>query len=336
MKKFTVLIALAMVVAACGGGAESADTTAVGDVGTTVAAETSTTAAATATSAAGGTTTTVAETATTAGGSASSGDGLSALLGSSTVGQEMTSGRIEGVMTVVGAETEDAGAFDLEVPFSSTFDSEANVAAITMDLSGMADSMTDEDDPFGSMMLTAFEMRQIGDDAYIKMPFLSTMLGSDAEWILMPADQSGEFTSGMGVQTDPYEMLDGYRDANADIEELGTETVNGVEATHYRVLVDTESYLATLSPDERAELEADGPVPTTEFPIELWISDDGFIVRMLMDIEGDQADFEGADSFQRMTITYNVFDINQPVDITAPEDYVSMDDLGGAFGGGDG
>jgi hypothetical protein len=136
----------------------------------------------------------------------------------------------------------------------------------------------------------------------------------------------------MGVQTDPYEMLDTYRQADATVEDLGTETVNGVEANHYRVVVDGETYYASLSDEEKAQIESDGPIPTGEFPIDLWISQVGFIVRLLIEIDGGQAEFAADEQFDRMTLSYDVFDINEPVEITAPENYVSMGDLGGAFG----
>jgi hypothetical protein len=331
MKKLSVLLATALLAAACGGSADdSADTTAVPSVETTAAAETTTTESVPATEAT--TTTAAAETTTTAEATTGEAKGLDVLLSASESAAEMTSARIEGFMSVEGVQSEDLGTVSFEVPFTTVFDTEADAFSMVMDMSGMAGAVPTDEDPFAEMMLTEFEVRQIGEDAYVKMPFLTMFLDTDAEWILMPADETDTFTADMGVQTDPYEMLDEYRDANADVQDLGTESVNGVDATHYRVVIDGESYYASLSDEEKAQLEAEGPLPTGEFPIDLWISEEGYVVRMLIEFDGDEAELAPDEQFDRMTLSYDVFDINQPVEITAPDDFVAMDDLTGAFG----
>ena len=334
MKKTMMSAALCLVLAACGGGAdEAASTTA--DLGSTdgstaVEATTSSVAAETTTTAAE-TTTTEPDTTTTA--AIVGSDGLEALISKMDQAGEMTSARIEGTMEMYGLSTED-GVSDVVLPFSTTFDTLTGDMAMRMDMSGIAGSadLTGEDAAMAAAFLGEIEMRQIGDRAYIKMPFLTAMLGTDAEWVSMPADEAGDFSSDMGVQTDPNEMLDDYRKADAQVEELGVESVNGVDATHYQVIVDTELWLESLTAEERAELEADGPIPISDFPMDLWITDDGFLVRMVMEIDGSQVIDDSGDSFERMVLTYNVFDINQPVDITAPDEFVDMDDLGEGFG----
>lgn len=337
MKKLSVLVAGAMLVVACGGGADDAvETTSGAAVSTTAVAEATTTAAEPTTSMAETSTTAAAETTTT--GATADAKGLDVLLRNvGSEGAEVTSARIEGSMSIEGAVTDGEGPMSFEVPFTTVFDTVSGDFAVMMDMSAMGDMVPESEDPLAAQMLTQFEIRQIGEDAYVRMPFLAAMLGSDAEWIRMPADESDTFTGDMGVQTDPFEMLDTYREANAQVEELGTEEVNGVEATHYRVVVDSESYLASLSDEERAQIEAEGPMPQGEFPLDLWITDDGFIVKMLMEIDGSEVDFDAnsTETFERMTLTYDVFDINQPVEISAPDDYAEMDDLGG-FGGDQG
>jgi hypothetical protein len=97
-------------------------------------------------------------------------------------------------------------------------------------------------------------------------------------------------------------------------------------------VIDGETYAASLSDEERGELESAGPLPTGEFPMDIWISEDGYVVRMVMEIDGSQAEFEDGESFGSMRLTYDVFDINQPVEITAPTDFVDGSELSGAFG----
>lgn len=332
MKKLIAVASMTLLLVACGGASDAVDTTEPG-ADTTVAEQSSTTSAQeTTTTTESATTTAAAETTTTAATGEAAGGALDALFSKVQTSEELTSARIEGLMEMVGVEG-DTGVVDVTLPFSSTFDLVSGDTAIAMDMSGFGGALGSSDDPEAALaaaMLGEIEIRQIGDRAYMKMPFLTSMLGTEAEWVSMPAEEAGAFSTDMGLQTDPYEMLEDYRDANAQVEDLGVEAVNGVDATHYHVVVDTEAWLATLSAEERAELEADGPVPLTQFPMDLWISEDGFVVRMVMEIDGSAVETTATDeSFERMTLTYDVFDINQPVEITAPEDFVDISELGG-------
>ncbi len=68
-----------------------------------------------------------------------------------------------------------------------------------MDMSSFLDSVEIEgDDPFAEFaagMLGEIAFRQIGDTAYVKFPFFTAMLGSETEWVSMPADEGDAFAS---------------------------------------------------------------------------------------------------------------------------------------------
>jgi hypothetical protein len=203
-----------------------------------------------------------------------------------------------------------------------------------MDMSGVAAAAGDEipeefGDLFGEM-----EVRQIGEISYVKFPFFSMFLGSETPWISMPADE-GDPTDGFTMTSpgNPSEILGSFEDAGATVETVGSESVNGVDATHYRVVFDTETLLAEATPEERAELEAQGPVPIDELPMDVWISEDGLVVRFVMEIDGDSVETEPGESFGHMSMSYDMFDLNSGVVIEPPpsSEVTDVEDLEFAF-----
>ena len=151
----------------------------------------------------------------------------------------------------------------------------------------------------------------------------------------MPAEEGGDFSQDFEtVPSDPAEILKAYEDANVTIENLGTEQVNGVASTHYRLAYDVAALAEELSPEERAELEEAGIFADGVVPIDVWISTDGYLVRMVMEIDGSTVDPPEGEGFESMAIRYDVFDINQPVAIDPPpaDQVTPIEDLNGGFG----
>ncbi|MFA5873700.1 MAG: hypothetical protein WC832_07015 [Anaerolineales bacterium] len=86
-------------------------------------------------------------------------------------------------------------------------------------------------------------------------------------------------------------------------EEAGSETVNGVAASHYTF-------------DERAF----GQLGVAKSTGEIWVaSDGGYIVRYRVATEGN-ADYFGEDTEGTITWDYELTDVNQPVTFELPED----------------
>ncbi|MDH4116749.1 MAG: hypothetical protein OEW30_05055 [Acidimicrobiia bacterium] len=267
-------------------------------------------------------------------------EGLDAIVARIDQAEPLQSARVEGSISILGMEGAQ-GLGEFTIPFSTSFDNASGNSSFLIDMGAMAGAVeADPDDPFAGMaaaMFTTMELRQVGDQAYVKMGFLTALLGSETEWIAMSADEAGDFSSSMEMaESDPTEMLNQYREADAVVEELGTETVNGVDTTHFRVVVDAEAWAQTLDPAERAELEENGPLPGGELPMDLWISEDGHLVRMVMEIDGSTVEAPPGEAFERMVMTYDVFDINQPVVIEPPAEYTDIEDLEGGFSLGDG
>ena len=329
----TLTIAVALVVSACAadpGGLATDETSTTETPTTTVTSSTET--PTTTEAAPESTTSTAAVTSTTEAVTQSS--ELTELLDQLATSPEIVSGRMEGAIEITGLQAE-GGISDASILFSTAFDAATGNGSFLMDFSSLEDAVeVDEDDPWSALaggLFGTMEFRQVGDRAYMNAPFFGLLLGAETTWISMPAEDGAELSSGFEtVPSDPEEVIDAYGDANATVENLGVEDVNGTTATHYRITFDTSEMIAELTPEERAELESSGVFADGVLPMDIWITDDGYLVRMVVDIEGSTAAAEG-DSFERMRITYDVYDLNGPVTITAPPagDVTPIEDLEG-------
>ena len=322
---------VALVAAACAEGDVATD-----DLDTTTTAaveETTTTVAPTTTSAA--TTTEATETTTSTeapSGPASAFDELVARVENA---PELASGRMEVSVSISGLDPDTSGVPDASFGFTTAFDTASESSAFSMDLSSLATAApADPDDPFGGLaelFTGTMEVRQIGDTAYVKMPFFNELLGVDTPWLSMSAEDGDGFTSDFStVPSDPTEVMTAYDGADVVVEDLGSETVNGVEATHYRLVFDTSTWLAELTADERAELEASGLLADGVLGMDIWVRDDGHLVRLLFAIDGSTIEAPPGEGFEAMTMQYDLLDINEPVSITAPpaSEVTNVDDLG--------
>lgn len=327
----------ALLLAACGGDTATETTVAA-------AAETTTTQQATPeTSAAETTTTTAAETTTSSEAAGSTIDPEIEVLFARVAAAQPTSARYEGTMAMSGSDP-DLGAFDFSIPFGGSYDQSTGNTSFSMDMSAMAElAGAETDDELGSAFAAGFlgemEVRQIGETAYIKFPLFAMMFGAETEWVSMSAEDGEAFQSDFQTMPTPDEMFGAYDGAAGTLEVLETGDVNGAQATHYRLTLDGAAYLAGLSAEERAEVEAEGTIPNGSFPVDLWVTDEGHMVRMMVEIDGTMVDSSAmapGESFDSMTMTFDVFDIDSGVTIEAPPaaDVTPVDDLAsGMFGG---
>jgi hypothetical protein len=329
--KPAVLMAVVMLLAACGGGQGGAEST------STVAPETTMgdAAATTTTAVPDPTTTTAPSTTTTAVGATPEGDAAS-LFASLQDGAAVTSARMEGSIEMSGLDPTETGVSEATILFSTSFDTATGDSSFVMDMSSMMGDLTEEtDDAFGGLaagMLGEMEVREIGEVVYLKYPLFTAMFGAETEWVSMPAEEGEDFTADFETMpTDPTELIDSFDAAGATVETVGTESVNGVDATHYRLSLDISQM--EMTPEEEAELAESGIWAEGVIPMELWVSDAGFMVRMIMEIDGPGMDVPAEESFESMSMRYDLFDINGDITIEAPPvaDVTSLEDLEGMF-----
>lgn len=328
----SLLAALTLVVAACGGDDTATETTQAAATDTSAPATTSAAPETTMTEAPA-TTTTAPATTTTAASSGSS-EALAEFQAALSDTAAAESGRMEGSFAITGLEGAPAGT-EFTMPFSGAFDNAAGTFSFVLDMSGMASIAGEELPPGFEDLFGELEVRQVGDVAYMRFPFFSAFLGVETEWLRMPASEAGDAAGGFGgvAPSNPGEFLSAFEGADATVEEIGTESVRGVETTHYRITVDTEALLAEATPEQRAELEAQGPLPSGEFPMDMWIGGDGYVYRYILVFDGTLVEAEPGEGFESMTMTFEMYDYNAPIDIAEPDpsEVTDAEDLGGLF-----
>lgn len=337
-----LIIALALVASAC---AEGESNAVRGDDSKTVAETSTTTSPApdtAVTSSTGPETSTTTSTTSTTMVTSQETSEVQALFASIKSDADITSARVEGTFEVTGLDQQESGLSEMTMVFSTAFNAATGDSSMLMDMSSMADAIeADPADPFaefGASMLGEMEFRQIGDRGYVRAEFFSMMLGNETPWISMPADEGADFATGLeSGPTDPHEVLGSYEGSAAGVEDLGEESVNSTTATHYRVSIDATGIMEELSPDERVELETSGLLAFGIFPIDLWITDEGYLVRMILEIDGSEAESPDG-QFGTMKLTFDMYDINGPVVIEEPpaSEVTAIEDLElGEFGFGD-
>lgn len=324
-----LVVVLALVAAACAGDTVEETTTTAASGGATTTETTTTTAAAETT------TTTSAADPTTSSSCGGSSGGLASLQDALSRTRDATKGRMEGSISLAGVPDLPGGSFAM--PFSGAFDNEAGNFSFIIDMSFMASQFGEEIPPEAAGLIGEMEVRTIGDTSYIRFPFFSLFLGVQTEWIATPVEEGQSATSGFGGSSpsNPADFLEFFEEASGTVEELGRETIRGVDTTHYLVVFDMKDLLANATPEERAEIEAEGLPPIDCLPMNLWISDDGLVNKYVIEMDGTDLDAAPDEEFESMVIDFEMYDYGSNIVIEAPpaDQVTDMDSLDFGFPG---
>ncbi|MEU5989824.1 LppX_LprAFG lipoprotein [Spirillospora sp. NPDC047418] len=204
----------------------------------------------------------------------------------------------------------------------------------------LAYSMNFTDMTAAGKSMGGMEQRLVGRNMYMKMPMLSALGGnaSAKPWIKLSLDELGK-QSGMNIeellqqsrQMDPVQNTK-MLTASKDAREVGKETLDGVETTHYTGTYRMEDAIAKLSPEMqeayRKNLASTG---MQSMHFDLWV--DGQQLPRQMKMKSAQTS-EGT-----MTMSMKYHDFGKPVQIDEPPasqvtDFAEiMSKLGGGLGG---
>lgn len=306
-----------LVLAACGG--ESAGTTTTTAATAVVPTTTTTTVAPT--------TTTVPPTTTTVVVAADLDPGLADVLDAAFGNAQAGSWRAEGTWLITGDLDGSGTSATAEIAYVGAHDADTGNSLTLLDLSDMgALGVTGGDDlpPEMADAFTAFETRTVDGVAYLRFPLFAMMFGAQTEWISLPEEDSGSATgfipfSGFG---DVNGAVGGLRDGLVSAEEVGRDQVNGVDATRYLLVVDA----ATLG-------ESSEGVPASgEQAIDVWIGDDGNLLRYVIDVETPELEEATGAGAERLVISVDFVGIGEPVVIGAP-DAADVTDVSELFAG---
>lgn len=152
-------------------------------------------------------------------------------------------------------------------------------------------------------------------------------IGDESGWVRAdPRELRGTPLEAFGLATltmqDPSVNLQLLRGATDDVEELGSEDIDGESTTHYRVVVDVQQAAAQaegVSQQQVAEVTEQTGQSTLE--MEVWIDDSDRIRRTAQTIDLADADMVQTDGELQGTIdvTIDLRDFGQDVTVTEPD-----------------
>jgi hypothetical protein len=160
--------------------------------------------------------------------------------------------------------------------------------------------------------------------AYVKMP--KTLFGGplgSGKWMKMPnLGDASSAVPGLG-QSDPSQFLAYLETVSAGVTKVGTETIRGVDTTHYTASLDPAKAgsRADVPPSLRDDLskilEKHG-VPLT-IPADVWVDSDGIARRIQLKLDlGKLAGTDGGSDLPVMTVSIDLYDFGVPVHVEAP------------------
>jgi hypothetical protein len=146
---------------------------------------------------------------------------------------------------------------------------------------------------------------------YVKLPALVSQLAGGKTWARLDLAQAGK-TLGLDLSSfaqNPVDAL-GLLTASGGIERVGSETLDGVEATHYKGTVDLDRVEGVPAP-ALERMKAAGA--QTLLPVDVWLGEDGLVRRVkLHEPFGSGADSGSAD------VRIDFRDYGSDVYVTAP------------------
>ena len=212
--------------------------------------------------------------------------------------------------------------------------------------SGASQTNMTFDGPFASFLTGGIETRTVDGVVYVRMP---VGLLSGKQWIAVDTKRfgatgrgSGDTALGIGSQSDPTKILAYLGKVSNGVQLVGTETIRGVETTHYRATVDLTKAAdaAELPPSLRAAV---GRLSSKvgDIPVDVWIDADGLLRReklgmslgsFLPAASGASGSTGGSAT---VTVQLDLYDFGAPVHVQAPPpDQVATLANGGFAGGG--
>ena len=180
----------------------------------------------------------------------------------------------------------------------------------------------------GMMPGGEIEMIVVGESSviYVQAPMLASAIPATTRWIKLDPSKLPGSEGGFGAATaaaDPAAILAAIKDA-LTVQEVGADSVDGAETTHYRATVDIVKLLPLL-----AEMSNDKPTDADmretrdqleklgleTLPIDLWVDEAGFVKQMRLSVDMTDVEPNRHISFG-LTLTFS--DFGEPISIDIP------------------
>lgn len=148
----------------------------------------------------------------------------------------------------------------------------------------------------------------------IRMQDTYWLLQEEGSWVRVTITDPNDY-----VRTPLFNYLSPETWTDLQWQRVGEETVNGIEAVRYR------SPAFALPPSTLQEIQIPGlpplmgPVNIEQTVAEVWVTPEGYVVRGVIRWEGQGSLVDGNQVRVQEELMVEVFDINQPITIEAPQ-----------------
>jgi len=156
-----------------------------------------------------------------------------------------------------------------------------------------------------------------GNVIYIRSPaFAQGGLPAGKQWVRLDlaqlAQQQGvDLGSLVNSNPSPTGALAYLQGSTGDVQKVGTETVDGVDTTHYKATIDLEKAAQKATGKQRDSIRRVITVSgVKKLPVEVWIDDDGYVRKV--------AYVEHSGRNQSSNITMQLRDFGPHASITSP------------------
>jgi len=155
---------------------------------------------------------------------------------------------------------------------------------------------------------------------YMTSPLFDSRLPSGKKWLSLDLQKAGRSAgldfSSMTAQT-PGQTLQQLK-ASGDVSKVGTETIDGVETTHYTATIDP----AKIPNGARLQKLTGASYK----PVDVWVDGDDHVKRLHIAYSMTGAAAAGVGSSNEMTMTFS--DYGKHVDVSVPPDSETYDVTG--------
>jgi hypothetical protein len=216
----------------------------------------------------------------------------------------------------------EAAIGDRTLSGEGAYDYDEQLGEVRLDLGGLG----------GAFGVEELDLLLAGGEVYYQLP-AGTLLGGE-QWVKVDVEALGDAVGvdleqlARAIQSDPGQYLRWLGAVGENVERVGTETVRGTEATHYRATVDLDEVLDTAAPEGRDATRAltdflQRQLELGELPIDVWVDGDELVrrIRLAYDVSGTPT-----------RITMELDDFGVEVDAPpAPDDVIDLGDLLGTL-----
>lgn len=165
---------------------------------------------------------------------------------------------------------------------------------------------------------------------YVRSPVFASMLPAGKSWLKVDlgalAKQHGVDLGSLGsASQSPSDTL-GMLEQSGDVRKVGTDTIDGVETTHYHATIDLAKVAASQPGGKAALDQALKPSGLKTIPADVWIDGNGLVRREQTTVAVSTP--QGKTSVQT---TMTLSDYGTPVDVAPPPDdqVATLPSLGG-------